>query len=106
MMNLFNNPKQKKMKTKTRTKKAKVRKIYNCTIEPELFEQWKLLKRQGDVKLLKDLTNYSPPTIIRALTYGCVKKQDLIDAINTLFIKRSETEKKQALKLSTLHNGK
>lgn len=98
------NKQHKKMAKKT--KAVPIKKLYKCTIEPELFEQWKLLKRQGDVKLLQEKTNISPPTIIRALTYGYVKKQDLIKAINTLFIKRAEDEKKQAEQLSKLPNGK
>lgn len=72
------------------------------TITAQLFNQWKRLTRQGDVRALVAHTGKSAPTIVNAITYGAVNSQELIDSINAFFESRAKAEKKQAAKLKNM----
>jgi hypothetical protein len=76
----------------------KIDALYPRTISIELFTQWQRMTRQGDIKELVRVTKKSPPTIVRALTYGCVRKESLKEIINDFFNKRIAKEKAQAEK--------
>ena len=71
---------------------------FERTISQELHEEWKSMRRTNDIKEMHKVIGKSPPTLIRALTYGCVKKQKLIDDINKFFSDRIKKEKEQAEK--------
>lgn len=74
------------------------------TIAKELFEQWRNLERKGDSTKLAELLEVSKPTIDKALIYGCVHQQDLVDGITKYFADRLLGEKDTAAELKELKN--
>jgi nitrogen regulatory protein PII-like uncharacterized protein len=75
------------------------KKDYPQNIAPELFEAWKLATRQGDTMKLAKKLGVSRPTIERAILYGSVVKEDLIEGISQFFEDRIEEEKQKALRI-------
>lgn len=85
----------------TTTKKPnKVR--HRRTIALELHKKWRDLERKGDAEKLATLFNVSKPTIDKALIYGCVHQQALVDGITKYFADRILREKEQAQQLTDL----
>lgn len=76
-------------------KKNKV-KTYERTIEPELFESWSMLRRTDDAQELIQLTGKSYPIIYRALNFGHVKEESIVDDISLFYATRSLKQKQQA----------
>lgn len=78
------------------------------TIALELLQRWKQLLRKGDPEKLREylkekgLTTISKPTIDKAIIYGCVHQQAIIDGINTYFAERLMGEKRMAEELGKL----
>lgn len=66
------------------------------TIALELHQQWRKLERKNDCIELAKLLKVSKPTIDKALIYGAVHQQQLIDGINTYFADRLIKEKEEA----------
>lgn len=84
----------------TDTKKSKVR--HRRTIALELHKKWRDLERKGDADKLATELNVSKPTIDKALIYGCVHQQALVDGITKYFADRILREKEQAQQLTDL----
>ena len=85
------------MKTNsTTTPQENTKKVFERTIDENLFEAWKSKRRTTDVRDLMKKTGKSEPIIYRALQFGHVKKQDLVDDISNFYIERSKKEKAQA----------
>lgn len=74
------------------------------TIAKELFDAWKKQTRTGDIEKLAEVLNLSRPTVINALTYGAVSRQDYIDGINKFFEERLTRERENAARLNQLAN--
>lgn len=66
------------------------------TISEELFKQWRNLQRKGDSAALATKLKVSKPTIDKALIYGCVHQQAIVDGITTYFASRILGEKEAA----------
>jgi endonuclease III-like uncharacterized protein len=75
------------------------------TIAEELHKQWRKLERKGDSEKLATLLKVSKPTIDKALIYGCVHQQAIVDGITKYFADRILSEKETAGKLGELQNG-
>lgn len=80
---------------------------FKRTIAPELFDQWERLKRKGDANKIVDKCKaagltYSKTTIDRAIIWGNVNNDDLIDVINEYFKERIERQRQQAEELKEL----
>jgi endonuclease III-like uncharacterized protein len=84
----------------TDKKKNKVR--HRRTIALELHKQWRNLERKGDAEKLAAELGVSKPTIDKALIYGCVHQQTLVDGITKYFADRILREKEAAQGLSDL----
>lgn len=80
--------------------KKKVR--HRRTIAIELHKQWRNLERKGDADKLALELKVSKPTIDKALIYGCVHQQILVDGITKYFANRILKEKESAKGLSDL----
>lgn len=76
------------MATQTRKTKKPQR-----TIAKELHQQWRRLERKNDSEELAKLLEVSKPTIDKALIYGAVHQQRLVDGITTYFAARLLREK-------------
>lgn len=83
---------------KTKTKKVRHRR----TIALELHKKWRELERKGDADELAKELEVSKPTIDKALIYGCVHQQKLVDGITKYFADRILREKEQAQQLTAL----
>lgn len=75
---------------------------YKRTISIELHEQWRALIRTGDPQKLADMLGVSKPLIDRALIYGSVHKQRLVDGITNYFASRLLKEKQDAENLQSI----
>lgn len=84
----------------TDKKKNKVR--HRRTIALELHKKWRDLERKGDAEKLATELGVSKPTIDKALIYGCVHQQALVDGITKYFADRILREKEQAQELTDL----
>lgn len=82
------------------TKKKEPR--HRRTIAEELHLQWRALERKNDSEKLAELLNVSKPTIDKALIYGCVHQQALVDGITKYFADRIISEKEDASRLKEL----
>lgn len=82
------------------TKKKEPR--HRRTIAIELHEQWRNLERSNDSTKIAELLGVSKPTIDKALIYGCVHQQALVDGITKYFADRIISEKEDASRLKEL----
>lgn len=90
------------MATSKKTNKVRHRR----TIAIELHKQWRKLERKGDAEKLATALNVSKPTIDKALIYGCVHQQALVDGITKFFADRILAEKENAQALNDLATQK
>ena len=67
-------------------------KDYEMTIAPELFEAWKRMRRKNDPKEIAEQLGKSRALIDRALKYGHVKDQKVVEGITAYYENRLETE--------------
>lgn len=65
---------------------------FEMTITPELFAAWSKLKRRNDTEELMAILGKSYPVIGRALKYGYVKDQKVIDGITKFLEERFDAE--------------
>ena len=72
------------------------------TIAEELHQQWRNLERKGDSDALATLLGVSKPTIDKALIYGCVHQQKIVDGITKYLADRIISEKESADQLREL----
>lgn len=72
------------------------------TIAEQLHKQWRSLERKNDAEALAKELGVSKPTIDKALIYGCVHQQVLVDGINKYFADRLMSEKETAGRLKEL----
>lgn len=72
------------------------------TIALELHKQWRTLERKGDADKLATILEVSKPTIDKALIYGCVHQQKIVDGITKFFADRILAEKESAQGLKDL----
>ena len=86
---MFNIAKQKQIKMT----KAK---IYDRTIEKELFDSWTMLRQTEDAQKLITMTGKSYPIIYRALNFGHVKEESIVDDISLFYATKSLKQKQQA----------
>lgn len=63
------------------------------TIAKELHQQWRRLERKNDSEELAKLLEVSKPTIDKALIYGAVHQQRIVDGITKYFADRLLREK-------------
>lgn len=82
---------------KTEKKKANPRQ--KRTIAEELHKQWRLLMRKGDAELIAEQLEVSKPTIDKALIWGNVHQQKVVDGITKFFADRLLKEKEAANQL-------
>lgn len=75
---------------------------FRRTIALELFNKWRELYRKGDADELAKLLTVSKPTIDKALIYGCVHQQALVEGITKYFADRILAEKDIAAGLTEL----
>lgn len=75
------------------------------TIAEELHNQWRALERKGDAEKLAEELKVSKPTIDKALIYGCVHQQTIVDGITKYFADRILREKESAAQLKGLQDG-
>lgn len=66
------------------------------TIAPELFGAWQKMKRKKDPQVMAEALGVSRPLLTRALNFGNVTKEGLVEQINTFFKTRLEAEKDAA----------
>lgn len=86
------------MTTPKKTNKVRHRR----TIALELHRKWRDLERKGDAEKLATDLGVSKPTIDKALIYGCVHQQTLVDGITKYFADRILREKEAAQQLTDL----
>lgn len=84
------------------TKKIKPSDRHRRTIAEELHKQWRKLERKGDSEKLAEALGVSKPTIDKAIIYGCVHQQALVDGITKYFADRITAEKESAQHLAEL----
>jgi endonuclease III-like uncharacterized protein len=72
------------------------------TIAEELHQQWRALERVNDAVAIAKELDVSKATIDKALIYGCVHKQNLVDGITKYFVDRIMLEKETAGRLKDL----
>ena len=82
------------------TKKKEPR--HRRTIAEELHAQWRNLERKNDSETLAGILGVSKPTIDKALIYGCVHQQAIVDGITKYFADRIISEKEEASRLKDL----
>lgn len=75
---------------------------FKRTIAQELHKQWRNLERKNDSEKIAELLGVSKPTIDKALIYGCVHQQILVDGITKYFADRILAEKDDASKLAEM----
>ncbi len=66
------------------------------TIAVELHQQWRKLERTNDAVELAKILEVSKPTIDKALIYGAVHQQKIVDGITNYFADRLLKEKESA----------
>lgn len=74
------------------------------TIAKELHTQWRNLERKGDSEKIAELLQVSKPTVDKALIYGCVHQQAIVDGISKYFADRLISEKETADQLKNLND--
>lgn len=74
------------------------------TIAEELHKQWRRLERKNDALELAKLLEVSKPTIDKALIYGSVHQQKIVDGITKYFADRLLREKESGGQLKALAN--
>lgn len=84
------------------TRKKKTKADFKRTIAKELHEQWRKLHRSKDPEAIANLLGVSKPTVDKALIYGFVHKQALVDGITKYFADRLMLEKETANRLKDL----
>lgn len=72
------------------------------TIAVELHNEWRNQERKGDSDAIATKLGVSKPTIDKALIYGCVHQQAIIDGINKYFADRLTNEREAAQNLKGL----
>jgi len=72
------------------------------TIAEELHQQWRNLERKGDSEAIATALGVSKPTIDKALIYGCVHQQKIVDGITKYMADRIIREKESANQLNDL----
>jgi hypothetical protein len=72
------------------------------TIAQKLHRQWRRLERKNDAQVIADLLEVSKPTIDKALIYGAVHQQKIVDGITNFFADRLIKEKEDADHLADL----
>lgn len=72
------------------------------TIDTKLLAEWGKLARKGDPEKLAALLKVSKPTIDKALIYGSVQQQRIVDGINNYFAERLLEEAKQGDRFETV----
>ena len=82
-------------------KTTEAKKVFERTIEEELYNAWKMQYRTKDVEELQEITGKSYPIIQRALHFGHVKNEELCDTISNFYIQRSEKQREQARKIAS-----
>lgn len=78
---------------------ARVTKDYEMTIAPELFEAWQKSRRKGDPDEIAGILNKSRPVIDKALKYGFVKDQTVVNGITKFYNDRLSAERKDGMDL-------
>lgn len=86
--------------TQIMTKKKDPR--HRRTIAEELHKQWRSLERKGDSEAIAQMLDVSKPTIDKALIYGCVHQQKIVDGITGYFANRIIFEKEEAARLKEM----
>lgn len=69
------------------------------TIAPELFEAWTKMRRKGDPEQIAQALGKSRPVIDKALKYGHVKDQTVVDGITKFYNVRLAAETSDGKKL-------
>lgn len=89
-------------------KKETTKKVFERTIELDLFQAWQLLYRTSDIEEIMEITGKSYPVIQRAVLYGHVKNDEVCDTISKFYEDRSAKQKEQAKKIleNIIGNGK
>lgn len=82
------------------------KKQWTLTIAPELHETWKNSRRIGDPEALAKVCGVSRPVIDKALIYGYVSVEGLVDKINTYFEERLLKERADAKRINGLSVAK
>lgn len=72
------------------------------TIAEELHQQWRNLERKGDSEAIATAMGVSKPTIDKALIYGCVHQQKIVDGVTKYFADRIIREKESAAHLKEM----
>jgi endonuclease III-like uncharacterized protein len=72
------------------------------TIAEELHQQWRNLERKGDSEAIAAVLGVSKPTIDKALIYGCVHQQKIVDGMTKYFADRIIREKESAAHLKEI----
>lgn len=88
------------------TDKKKLATRHRRTISKELHAQWRDLERKGDAEKLATLLGVSKPTIDKAIIYGCVHQQAIVDGVSKFFADRILAEKEMAQHLNDLKTKK
>lgn len=78
------------------------KKQWQRTIAEELHDAWKKNRRKGDPEELAKVCEVSRPVIDRALIYGYVSVEGLVDKINRYFEDRLTKERQDAQRLNSL----
>jgi hypothetical protein len=81
---------------------SKKTKGHKRTIALKLHQQWRKLERKGDADKLAVHLGVSKPTIDKALIYGAVHQQLIVDGITNFFADRLIKEKEDADHLAQL----
>lgn len=81
---------------------TKTEQRHKRTIAEELHAQWRKLERKGDAEAIATVLHVSKPTIDKALIYGCVHQQKIVDGITKYMADRIIREKDSAAHLNEL----
>ena len=85
------------------TMETKTEQRHKRTIAEELHAQWRKLERKGDAEAIATVLGVSKPTIDKALIYGCVHQQKIVDGITKYLADRIIREKESAAQLNELN---
>lgn len=81
--------------------KKKKKPLHARTIAKELHDEWRRLQRNGDSEKLRQMLSVSKPTIDKALIYGNVHQDRIVDTITNFFLGRIAREAQTAKLLQT-----
>lgn len=84
------------------TTEKKKEQRHKRTIAEELHEQWRKLERKGDSDAIAKVLDVSKPTIDKALIYGCVHQQKIVDGITKYMADRIIAEREAGSRLKEL----